>query len=224
MSGVTVYKGLGKCKFRLGAVALSVVLAASGCAGSPVAEDPVTQVDAAADVPEFTGPWAEQLRYEFASSSAEFARLALADGVITDQELSEVQTRFASCLTDFGFTKINFSNGGAFSLSPPAKYQTSDTTSALFRESQDLVKRCRDDSGFIQVSNMYWQMRRNPTKQNEAAIIAACLVRSGAVEKGYDAQAYQNDIANNTGPINEASPDWPYWQKCNADPLGAFGG
>jgi len=205
------------------AIAFAGLVIACSLAGCGMQGDSSSEAQAAPELG-FSGPWAEQLTYAYSRSTSDFAQLALADGVISDQELAEAQSRLTGCLEGLGFSEISFLKGGGYSNMPPVHLRSEDVNSKATRESMELGRRCRAESGYDEVAGMYHDMRRNPENLNESAIIAACLVRSGVVERGYNAEAYKRDIANYSGPVNEASPAFGAWEQCNMDPIGAFRG
>ncbi len=188
-------------------VALGIL---AGCTAAPAADPPHS-----GEVPAFAGPWAAEFADVYTWTTTDFERAALADGVISDQELAEVRNRMTSCLTALGFSEIEFGPDGSLSLMPPGGYDE-DTTG-------DQMLDCSTESGEGTVGALHSWIRRNPQNLDEDTIMAACLVREGVVDPSYDAAAYAEDSTNGTIPFIDPAAGQVADMKCNHDPLGLFG-
>jgi hypothetical protein len=66
-------------------------------------------------------------------------------------------------------------------------------------------------------------MRRNPENLDEATIMAACLVRLGAVDPGYTAEQYRSDFESDSGALGPNRPHDAELGQCITDPLDILG-
>ena len=197
----------------MAALAVGVFLA--GCGGAaPSGGETSGQNAATGEVPEFTGPWAGEFAAEYQRSESEFVRAVLRDGTITDQELAETRTKFSECLSAHGFTNIQFEQDGAFEFKAP---ESADQATV-----EEQVKSCSADSGEETLAALASWIRRNPENQDENTIMAACLVRKGAVGPAYSAEEYARSFETDVFPYLDPVTGPDALRACNADPLGLF--
>ncbi len=199
----------GRRAHRAGAVGLAVVCAlmVSCTAGGPAQSGAARESDG----PVFSGPYAAEFASAYADASSEFVRDVLRDEQITDAELAETRERFIACFAGVGYEATDFQPDGAFSLTPPPGASQSAVS--------DVHDRCSDQSGESSVGALHAWLRRNPENLDGSTIMAACLVRAGAVDPGYTAEQYRRDWEADTGPMDPDGPGDAAFRLCNADPL-----
>ncbi|QBE48023.1 hypothetical protein [Leucobacter triazinivorans] len=203
---------------RIALVAVcGAVLFLSGCSGV----DPGGSASAAGtgpsaasgSAPEFDGPWASTFSSMYERAGSDFERQVLSDGKVTDQEYAETLDRFTECLSAYGHYDIDFGDDGGFTFNSP-KGSNDD-------EGVAQVEQCSKESGEGGINALYHWMKRNPENLDESTIMAACLVRKGAVDPSYSATDFDQ---------NQAVEDFPYLSghgrndlvECSTDPLGLF--
>ncbi len=206
---------------RSAAVLVAVAgLALTGCTTSGAGADdggtpgggPLPQASTLpddAEVPAFSGPWATEFERAYRASESDLQRKVLADGRITDQEMSALQDGFRDCLELQSFSEVTFTDDGGFGLSAPDGWDDARV--------QESVTACQA-STLGQVDTLYFGMQRNPAHEDEWDLMAACLVRQGLVPAGYSAEDYGRDAPAGTFPFDSGDP---LFNACVADPLTA---
>lgn len=184
----------------------------TACTAQPAPDLP-PPASASGEVPEFDGPWAADFATLYASASSDFERDALRDGQITDQEVAEARSRFGDCLAGFGITGTSFEPNGAFRFDTP-EGRDADAVN-------ELVQTCSHDSGEAGIGALHSWIRRNPENLDDDTIIAACLVRKGAVDPSYSGQDFAADEEDLSIPYLTGFGEATFVE-CNADPLGRF--
>lgn len=162
-------------------------------------------------VPSFTGPWADWFtRIYSATDTTNRQRQILSDGVVDDSEYAELRDSFRQCLEDLGIAVTLEANGG-FSVTVQGTLSESQVT-------QDAVPGCEKRT-VGSVAMLYEQVRRNPERKDEFAIVVDCLKRDGIVGDSYTVAQYAKDIGDQTGL------DWNSTEvrTCAQDPLGVLG-
>jgi hypothetical protein len=196
------------------AVVLGLALAGCGDSGADDSREDSqgSGVAAPTEVPDFEGPYVQDLTRIYRETDIDFVRQVLVDGKVSDQELAEMRQRFDDCTAAFGITGVEFGPDGSISLEGP---EGADPT-----EVNNRVKQCSHESGEDDIAFIHSIMRRNPDGLDENTIMAACLVKKGIVDPSYDAEAYREDFMNSSGPMAETFPEGPLRDECIADPLG----
>lgn len=208
-------RGFGRACVAAGALMLLL----TGCTTSPSEPAGSTQTfddaggSTVSEVPKFTGPWADAFTSAYQRSSSDFEREILKDGQITDLEFSEMRERFKECLAVHQISNVKFAEDGGFSFDEP--------DGASSQQIDDWVEQCSNESGESGIGALHSWIRRNPENLDENTIMAACLVRKGAVDPGYTAAAFAADLPDQSFPYKGASGQVAF-QECNADPLGLF--
>lgn len=133
-------------------------------------------------MPNFSGPWAELFRDEYARAPNDEIRGYLSDEVITEAENQAVTEAFRKCMSSRGLTFDGFEFDGSYSFGF-AQVSNSD-------DANEIATECEMSSGADQVSFLYHQMKLNPENRDLAPDIAACLVRAGVVPTEYTAKEY----------------------------------
>ena len=142
------------------------------------------------------GPWSSQLKEAASNASSELERKILDDGTITAAEVAVAKQSFSSCLAAQGVTVSWEPDADAYSVGfPVAGTPSSDE----MKKMEDQQRTCALASA-TNVISLYYQMRRNPQKQDEFTIIAACLVRKGVMPAGYSASDFARDRAMQPPP------------------------
>jgi hypothetical protein len=191
----------------LALIACSIVLTA--CASGTPTTNGAAQAHAGA-VPSFSGPWAADFTSAYRSASSDFERKALADGSISDSEFAEMENRFKTCLTSHQMTFSGFKPGGGYD------FHFGGGNSGAANQAAD---KCSASSGLNTVGSLYFGMLRNPQKLDEATIVAACLVKKGAVPAGYSASDYARDTPTESYPFSNKTTGDKSLDECTSDPL-----
>lgn len=212
---------------QISSVLLCSALVLSGCSGGGGSSQQSDLLDAGnsseehpppseftGETPDFSGPWAEEFTLEYQRAESDFVRTVLADEVITDQELSETRDKFTECMEAYGFTNISFDADGGFEFYPG---EGADDEAV-----DDQVHECSEMSGESSIGALHSWIRRNPDNQDEATIMAACLVRKKVVEPSYSAEHYADDAPEEDFPFFDGIAGQVAFHECNADPLGLF--
>lgn len=158
-----------------GAVALLVL---TGCA-SPVnsaGDAPPSGAAPTEEVPEFSGPWAEELAAAWRESDNPRFRAIIADGEVTSAEYAETQNAAKKCLEENGFTGIEYNPDGGSTIAA--------RTDISPEKEDELTRMCEDEAGFIDTEVWYFDLWLNPDNLNWPAAERDCLVKVGHLEKG----------------------------------------
>ncbi|MDC4233774.1 hypothetical protein M3T53_08670 [Actinomyces sp. B33] len=100
----------------------------------------------------------------------------IADGVITDAEYAEAQSRSRQCLEDNGFTGIVQNPDGTRSI---------DVRTDISEEEESRLKtECDDHSGLIDTEIWYRMLKANPDNVDWPSAERDCLVKAGLLEAG----------------------------------------
>jgi hypothetical protein len=202
VGGATVATGL--------AFLTSAALALTGCTSTASTSRPASATPTA---PRIEGPWAAEFTAEWQAATTDFERQILEDGVVSDQEYSEMTERFRACLADAG---IEF--GG---FEPDGSYETTSTPGADQDAAHETVNDCSRTSGEDSVGLLYSWVNRNP---DDNAIVVECLQDSGVVDRGYTAAEYSEDIELESYPfVVDAQTGLDAVEVCESDPLGLLG-
>jgi len=173
-----------------------------GCAGTsePPAQAPPTT--ASADGVRFTGPWAADFAQAYRDARNPDEKEALKDGKITDAEFNYFEGKIGNCLSDLGVKNVSLTDG---------QWHYSRPDSVPDKK----VDACMKSNG-IGVMLLKDSVETNPNNVDEEAALVACLVRKGAVPKGYTLKDYKHELA-----VNEYSFDLnsAAFSDCNEDPL-----
>lgn len=205
VGGATVAAGL--------AFLTSATLALTGCTATAFTSPAASATPTA---PRIEGPWAAEFTAEWQAATTDVERRILEDGVVTDQEYSEMTERFRACLADAG---IEF--GG---FEPDGSYETTSTPGADQDAAHETVNDCSRTSGEDSVGLLYSWVNRNPEHLDDNAIVVQCLQDSGVVDRGYTAAEYSQDIELESYPfIVDVRTGLAAVEVCESDPLGLLG-
>lgn len=116
----------------------------------------------------------------------------LADGVVTEAELARAEDMLIACMDSRGYL-VRLGRYGALDATP--KSGVSNKPADIQHE----LATCRHSSAGG-VIDLYRQVYRNPDNADETLVMAECLVRSGAVARGYSAADFQKDRMANPRP------------------------
>jgi hypothetical protein len=184
----------------------AAVISVTGCAqGSSAASEESQTLPAA-------GRWSTEFGEAIAIAS-DYEAAVLRDGRITAAELADAQARDRSCMRDAGYDLQIDNDDGTSSLSRTdgADLPPSSVVDDVWRGCAHRFDRS--------ISYLYREVRRNPEKQDDAKITAACLRRSGIVDKGYTEHQWRAE--NDTGQFSFNDYD-PAAMQCRLDPLGLW--
>lgn len=194
---------------RAAAVILSA-LCLVGCA----ATTPPVETNSAPTTLQFTGPYAEEFKANYESSSSDFVRAVLSDSQVTDQEYSEMRSAFSNCLSASGIS-IEFKEDGSFTTKSPTS-MSNDTSHAN-------TVRCSKESGEDLIGSLYSFVHRNPERLDENTIMAACLVRQKVVTADYDSKDFARDSVAGDFTFTDPTNGQKALETCSADPLDLLG-
>ncbi|MBC9954149.1 hypothetical protein ICM05_05740 [Leucobacter sp. cx-42] len=165
------------------------------------------------DMPNFSGPWAEEFRNAYAKAPNDEIRAYLRDENITEAEKQAVTEAFRTCLSTqgVGFTDFDFDGG----------FSTTFEGVSGSEEANRVTNECAANSGVDDVIFLYFQVRANPQNRDLSREIAMCMVRSETVTPSFTAENYRsNEIegfaASDVIATREAL------RECQAAPLEAF--
>jgi hypothetical protein len=201
------------------AVAVGVALPAflslslAGCSADGHASRPATDASTA---PHIEGPWAAEFSAEWEAATTDFERQVLEDGVVSDQEYSEMTELFRACLSDEG---IDFDG-----FAPDGSYETTSAPGADQDATHDAVKECSRASGEDSVGLLYSWVHRNPERLDDNTIVVECLHESGVVDRSYTAAQYEQDVTLESYPfVVDLQTGLDAVEVCESDPLGLLG-
>ncbi|QTX05330.1 hypothetical protein [Agromyces archimandritae] len=162
--------------------------------------------------PVFEGAWAQEFADHYADAQDDFAREVLEDGVVSDQERSEMISRFKECAGARGIT-IDYHLDGTFETNIPAGLGPDGA--------HETISSCSESSGEDLIGSLYSQILTNPDNLDENQLIADCMVERGAVPAGYRGEEYVEDGFDGEYPysIGEAKGE-EIRHECDRDPLG----
>lgn len=195
---------------RAAGAAAGVIIATSAClAGCSGASEPQPSSSLLA----VTGPWASEFQTAYANSKSDYERSVLADGEITATEYEQSRNHVRSCLADSGLT-ITWNARGGFALGSKSGEYPDD----FFERNDPILQQCESKwAGWIPF--LYEQVRRNPQKQDEAALQIACLKNAGLIDDTYTKDQWRKDNENDSLPF-DARGDTA--TACELDPLGLW--
>lgn len=212
-SVASVHKALGAITL------LAIGITLTACSGSETGagQDAPDDVDYSdiADMPHFTGPWAEEFRYAYARAATEQIRDYLRDEVITEAEKQEVTEAFRTCMVSHRLTFDDFEDGGGYT------YGIAAVSSA--DEANEIATNCENETGVFEVVQMYFLIRANPSNEDRTPEIVACLIRSGVVPQGYPVERHMEGRIDEYALV-EMNELQTTENTCNNDPDGAFRG
>ena len=159
--------------------------------------------------PLFSGPWAADFRQAYNKTEDPFLKSVLEDGVISDEEFSEVKQAYLKCMESLGFAGVTINDDGSGGFTPP---QGADFTP---EEINGMDKGCLEESGVITILPLYNGPRVNPDNIPFETLMADCLVRFGLESPGYSGNDYLKDFQDGLWDGN------PQFRACQADPLNA---
>lgn len=158
-----------------------------------------------------SGPWAAELDELREDSPSDIQQAVLADGVIAESEVAELEDRTEKCLEDKGYDIVWQPEGGASITAPVGSNLEGDRA---------IMNAC-EEPNIGAIRDFAIGMKRNPQNLSEDAILAACLVAKGAVDPNFTAE----DMAR-AGDDDSALP-WkesdPAVSECFSDPLDLLG-
>lgn len=152
--------------------------------------------------------WATEIKDAAASASSELERAILADGTITAAEVAEARGAYGSCMAAYGAQVTWEPDNDGYSVGFPDAGSTGSGAPSPddAARQQKQMAQCFAASPMNAVS-LYYQIRRNPQKQDEFAIIAACFVRKGVMPPGYTGADFARDRASNPKPTQFDTSD-----------------
>jgi hypothetical protein len=191
-----------------GATGILIVMAAGllGCSGADAPQPSVSPLS-------ISGPWASDFQTAYAHAKSDYVRGVLADGEVSAAEYEQSRNHVRSCLADSGLT-ITWNERGGFELGA----KNGQYPDGFFERSDPILQECETKwAGWIPV--MYEQVRRNPQKQDEAALQITCLRNAGLIDETYTKAQWRRDNENDSFPFKRRSGPAT---ACELDPLGLW--
>lgn len=196
------------CRALVGAAVVSLV--AAGCSGANAGPTPTPKIDAPLGS---AGRWEPEFREALSLGVSDYEAGVLSDGRVTAAELEETHRRVDRCLADSGYS-ISYATDGGFEIGslkgPPPSNDMSKTNRVL-----EACEKQYDES----ITFLYESTRRNPQKQDEAAITVRCLQKAGLVGKDYSERKWRAEY--DAGVFSFPEYDTAAKQ-CTLDPLGLW--
>ena len=190
-----------------GVVAAFVAVASlAGCSASDTPEKTANSL-------RITGPWASDFQVAYANAKSDYERSVLEDGDVTAAEYEQSKSHVRSCLGDAGYT-INWDERGGFELGSTSGKYPDD----FFERSDPVLQQC-EAKWAGSILYLFEQMRRNPQKQDEAALQVACLKSVALVDATYTNEQWRRDNEKGFFPFDDRSDDAT---RCEVDPLGLW--
>jgi hypothetical protein len=159
------------------------------------------------------GDWSAEFDQARSRTTSSLDRKILADGKVTDAELSEAKSAFSTCMAGKGYQVEWADASEEFSVSHQG---TASPDRAAMDAQETAVQGC-DASSAAQSVSLYYRIHRNPAHRDEREIMAACLVRAGVVPAGYTGADYERDLMASPTPEYLDGADGV---RCLRDPLG----
>lgn len=185
---------------------VAVALALVGCA--PLDVPPVED----SNTPEFSGPYATELRSAWQESESDFFRAVIEDEVISDQELSEVGTRLDECLREAGLDFGGFSSDDGLSTGYSVSPSSMDDA-----EQNRVIDACDAQLGIMFLLPLHDNMSNNPSNTPLEQFMTDCLIRNGVVDAGYTEEEFLREYAALSFPFM-GTPDEAILWACQGDP------
>ncbi len=161
-------------------------------------------------IPDFTGPYKDDLIKYYQDVKSEFFRKVIADQWVSDEEFREAQERARICLEDAGFTGVEyFAQGGSTFANRSDLGQS---------EMLDLHEECEVSTGFAATEIWYGMLRRNPDNVDWPTAERDCLVKVGLLPEGTTVEE-MNQWYSSQAP--ESRSQLAY--QCSHDALGYLG-
>jgi hypothetical protein len=200
-----------------------ILLATSACTAEPARAghpSPTGSASAGAAAPAAPAPvattlgdWSAEVEEARSRTRSTLDLKILADGKVTDAELSEAKSSFTTCMAGKGYSVEWADSSEEFSV---GHLGTASPDQGAMDAQEDAVREC-DAKGAAQSVSLYYRIHRNPGHLDEREIMAACLVRVGAVPAGYSATDYERDLMADPTP---EYLDSALGLQCLRDPLG----
>lgn len=188
------------------AVLTVLALGLAGCADTPGLAETTDDPEVS-----FTGPYAAQFEYGMRAATSDFARAALSDGVISEQEFTESWGAYTDCLEDADITiTVNFDGST----------ETSSHSPLSADEDQEVINKCSLASDEALVAALFFDIRRNPQGLDEDTIIAECLAQANVVPRGFAGTDLQQDRPADAIPFTDPIAGPEALARCRVDPLG----
>ncbi|MDR0849565.1 MAG: hypothetical protein LBN10_11115 [Propionibacteriaceae bacterium] len=145
--------------------------------------------------------------------TAPLAVEALADGVVTDEELAAVKQTYIDCLSAAGMNDITVNDDGSQGFQAPE--------GMMAEEVAQLETQCSSggETGWFALVMTRYEVL-HPPGLDGSVLMAECLVRVGLEPEGYTAEDYDNDSIDESFTFPGGLGNPKFWE-CNNDPLHA---
>lgn len=141
-------------------------------------------------IPQFEGPWAEDLRRDYMDNDNEYWHKVIANGHISEREYDEHRNRLITCLHDGGLKSAELDKGHVTYADDPA---LSD------QEENQIMTACDDQEASVMFDIWYHNLRANPDNLDWQAAELECLINYGLLQPGAtraDVQAWYESEEN----------------------------
>lgn len=159
------------------------------------------------------GPWAQEFQQAYDAADDPFIKEVVRDGVVSDEEYSEVVARYRDCMADSGITlKENPPSQGGFSYTFPSSVSSDDAHA--------VDSRCSEQAGENVIGALYHLAQRNPDHLDENQIVYECLLGAGIIDSSYTLDEFAADYVTQSFPFAADRASMDALAACDADPLG----
>lgn len=155
----------------------------------------------------FSGPYAEELETAYYESPSSFFRSVISDGVVTDAEFAEAQSRSKMCVEGLGFTDVQyFPEGGGSALPPPDLPE---------EEVHQKKAQCESEEGLVDTEAWYFTLLLNPDNLDWDESIKDCLVSAHILDAGSSVADMKQKMTLGDKRLESTAA-----KTCFTDPLG----
>ncbi|MFJ6171513.1 hypothetical protein [Curtobacterium sp. NPDC092190] len=159
------------------------------------------------------GPWADDFRAALDHGVSGYETKILADGRVTTAEVEDAHEQMGRCLSDSGYT-IAYGPDGGFELGRVGGGSPSDD----MPRANGVLESCEEHYDQF-VTMLFEETRRNPHKQDEAAITVVCLRKAGLVGADYSERKWRDEYDAGSFSFPEFDERA---QQCTLDPIGLW--
>jgi hypothetical protein len=129
-------------------------------------------------------PYAEEFTEAREKATSDIQREILEDGKITEAEIKEATSLFTECLSSHD---VKYSMWGDYNVSIEGTPDVSATDASIAQYETE----CTESTVGDYLQQLYVKTKYNPTKIEENALYATCLVRRGLVPDDFTAEDFK---------------------------------
>lgn len=182
----TGLRSIGLKKVVATVIAIACMCTTAACGSSQTSPNDAGSNDAAASSAAFSGPWGAQYQRAYEGAQTERGKRILEDEQVTDAEISEIRSAYASCLAQSGITATFDSSGGGSIQYPQGQ-------DALAEQAQSA---CDKQTDYKSIEFLYEVTKSNPNNTDQVPQLVQCLVRHGLVDASMTAEEYKQIVSD----------------------------